>query len=106
MPDKSHDADILHYKAPRGLKRTGIIALCVAVAVAAIGIGLRIYHDRQTVVWTDEASITSVKVLKLSGAKAGGDLSLPGDIEAFSNAPIYAQVSGYLQKWNVDIGAP
>ena len=29
----------------------------------------------------------------------------PGDVEAFTNAPIYAQVSGYLQKWYFDIGA-
>ena len=106
MPDKSTNADILRHRTPRGLKRTGIIALCVAVAIAVIGIGLRIYNSRQTVAWTDDQLVASVKVLKLSGAKAGADLSLPGDIQAFSNAPIYAQVAGYMQKWYVDIGTP
>ena len=41
----------------------------------------------------------------MSNTKSGGALSLPGDVEAFINAPIYAQVSGYLQKWYFDIGA-
>jgi RND family efflux transporter MFP subunit len=32
-------------------------------------------------------------------------LDLPGRLEAFSRAPIYARVSGYLKEWKVDIGA-
>ena len=35
-----------------------------------------------------------------------GTLDLPGRLEAYSRAPIYARVSGYLKSWNVDIGAP
>ena len=33
-------------------------------------------------------------------------LDLPGRLEAYSRAPIYARVSGFLKAWNVDIGAP
>jgi len=47
-----------------------------------------------------------VQVIKLGGTKTGGALSLPGDVQAFTNAPIYAQVSGYVKKWYFDIGAP
>lgn len=36
---------------------------------------------------------------------AGSGLELPGRIEAWSRAPIYARVSGYLKSWKVDIGA-
>ena len=32
-------------------------------------------------------------------------LDLPGRLEAFSRAPIFARVSGYLKEWKVDIGA-
>jgi RND family efflux transporter MFP subunit len=35
----------------------------------------------------------------------GGSLDLPGRLEAFESAPIYARVSGYLKSWNVDIGS-
>jgi RND family efflux transporter MFP subunit len=30
---------------------------------------------------------------------------LPGNIQAFTDAPIYARTNGYLKKWYVDIGA-
>ena len=30
---------------------------------------------------------------------------LPGQTEAYTDAPIYAQTSGYLKKWYFDIGA-
>ena len=33
-------------------------------------------------------------------------LDLPGRLEAYSQAPIYARVSGYLKDWKVDIGTP
>jgi RND family efflux transporter MFP subunit len=33
-------------------------------------------------------------------------LELPARIEAWSRAPIYARVSGYLARWRVDIGSP
>jgi RND family efflux transporter MFP subunit len=36
----------------------------------------------------------------------GGALILPGDVQPWINAPIYARVSGYLRKWYVDIGTP
>ena len=29
---------------------------------------------------------------------------LPGNIQAFTDSPIYARASGYLKQWNVDIG--
>ena len=33
-------------------------------------------------------------------------LDLPGRLEAYSQAQIYARVSGYLKAWYVDIGTP
>lgn len=33
-------------------------------------------------------------------------LQLPGRIEAWSRAPLYARVSGYLKHWRYDIGSP
>mgnify|MGYP000090030772 CR=1 FL=1 len=32
-------------------------------------------------------------------------IDLPGRLEAYSRAPIFARVSGYLKSWNADIGA-
>jgi len=33
------------------------------------------------------------------------DLTVPGTVQAFSESPVYARVSGYLRAWNADIGA-
>ncbi len=113
MPDKNPDAgpinpapdQLLRHSEPPGLKRWIRIALVLAVAVAAVGIGWRLWKSHNTAQWTDDQAVPTVQVIRLSNTKNGGTLSLPGDVEAFTNAPIYAQVSGYLQKWYFDIGA-
>jgi len=33
------------------------------------------------------------------------DLTVPGTVQAFSESPVYARISGYLREWNADIGA-
>jgi RND family efflux transporter MFP subunit len=38
-------------------------------------------------------------------ASGGATVELPGRLEAYSRAPLYARVSGYLKSWRVDIGA-
>jgi RND family efflux transporter MFP subunit len=47
-----------------------------------------------------------VVVIAPSKAGASTALNLPGRTEAWSRAPIYARVSGYLKRWTADIGAP
>jgi multidrug efflux pump subunit AcrA (membrane-fusion protein) len=32
-------------------------------------------------------------------------LNLPGQLQAYTDAPIFAQTSAYLKAWNFDIGA-
>jgi RND family efflux transporter MFP subunit len=36
---------------------------------------------------------------------ASDELVLPGEVQAYVNAPIYARTSGYVKHWDVDIGA-
>src|SRR5581483_7533019 len=105
MPDKASQSDVLRHRTPPGLKRAGMIGLGAAAAIVVAGIAVRLANDRQTAQWTGDQSVLTVKVLKLKGPKAGGDLVLPGDVQAFTNAPIFAQVSGTVLKWTADIGA-
>ena len=114
MPDKSPDAgpsnldpsaeELLRHTAPPGLKRWGVIAVVVAVVIAVLGIAIRLWQDHETAQWTDDQAVPTVQVLKIAGGKKGSALNLPGDVQAFTTAPIYAQVSGYVRKWYVDIG--
>jgi RND family efflux transporter MFP subunit len=116
MPDKTQDngphdhrssgQDLLRHSEPRNLKLVGIVAAIVAVVIAALGIAGRWRAAGQVENWTDDQAVQSVQVIVLSHASKGGALSLAGDVQAFASAPIYAQVSGYVKKWYVDIGAP
>ncbi len=101
MPDQR---DILRYTPPPHLKLIGIIAACAAVVVVAFGLISRVFAAREAADGTSAASIPVVKIINPSGENGRGSLVLPGAVQAFNNAPIYAQVSGYVQKWFVDIG--
>lgn len=95
--------DILRHSTPRRLKFWAVTALCVAAMVAAGGIGVRLYNGHRAAAWANDQDIRTVQLVTLSNVK-GGALLLPGDVQPWINAPIYARVSGYLRKWYVDIG--
>jgi RND family efflux transporter MFP subunit len=90
---------------PRGLKRAGVIAVCVALAVAVGGVLLRAREGRALQTWTRQQAIPSVALADVKGAGVQA-LTLPGNVQAFASAPIYARTSGYLKRWYVDIGGP
>ncbi|MFC0401000.1 efflux RND transporter periplasmic adaptor subunit [Paraburkholderia rhizosphaerae] len=54
---------------------------------------------------TDEESVPQVQVMAPARGPATRTVTLPGNVNAWYTAPIYAQVSGYVQKWYVDYGA-
>ena len=96
---------MLAHHQPKNLKLIVIVLLIIAILVAIAGIALRFQSQSRTQAWTDTQAVPTVRLIKLGGT-AGGSFSLPGDVEAFVNASINAQVSGTVQKWFVDIGAP
>jgi RND family efflux transporter MFP subunit len=61
--------------------------------------------DHQLKDWTETQAVPSVNVVIPAKEAPGGLLALPGRLEAFTSAPIYARVSGYLKSWRVDIGS-
>lgn len=50
----------------------------------------------------DSAAVVRVALVRRT--TTGGDLSLPGTIQALHEAAIYARVPGYVKRWNADIG--
>lgn len=115
MPDKNPDAGpsvgdpspeyLLRHSTPPGLKRWGKAAVGAAIAIAVLGIGWRMWNAHTTEAWTEDQAIPTVQLVTLPKVTKGGGLNLPGDVQAFTSAPIYAQVSGYVRKWYFDIGA-
>ena len=54
---------------------------------------------------TERMAITYVSVIHPSVVAGGSELVLPGSLNSFVQAPIYARTNGYLKKWYKDIGA-
>jgi RND family efflux transporter MFP subunit len=90
---------------PRDLKRVGLITLIAAIAIAVAGIVLRWVHERQVTRWTDAQATPVVAVLSPQRGVKGVQTVLPGNIQAWYEAPIYARVNGYLKSWYFDYGA-
>jgi RND family efflux transporter MFP subunit len=89
----------------RRLKRIGLIAGVAAVAVAALGIGTRTMDEASLAKTTRAEATPTVAIVSPKRGTKDQKLTLPGDIQAFYEAPIYARVSGYLKDWKEDIGA-
>ncbi len=97
-----------HSPGPRRPKRLGLVAavvLLLALAAAAWGILSRRRSESELASWTRQQAVPTVTVAHPSLDDAPRKLVLPGDVQAFYEASIYARVSGYLQNWSQDIGA-
>jgi len=90
---------------PRRLKIVAIVAIVIAIVVVAYGIASRAADESRLKQWTAAQAIPTVTVIQPSTSGAGESIVLPGRLEAFYRAPIYARVSGYLKIWYTDIGA-
>ena len=90
---------------PRNLRRIGVIAVLAAIAIAAFGILQRRSHEAEVAQWTQEQATPTVAVITPRAGAATQRLVLPGTVQAWYEAPIYARVPGYLKNWNFDYGA-
>ncbi|MFS2161333.1 efflux RND transporter periplasmic adaptor subunit [Pseudomonas sp. Pseusp122] len=91
----------------RGKGGTMLVLLLGAGAVAAIvfyGISVRASESARLKTWTDNQALPSVTVISPGVPAQGGVLNLPGRLEAWSRASIFARVGGYLKSWKADIG--
>jgi RND family efflux transporter MFP subunit len=89
----------------RRQRRVLIIGAVIAVALVALGIASRMQAQNALRRATDAAAVAVVGTIKPSLESAGETLVLPGTVQAFTDAPIYARTTGYLKSWQVDIGA-
>ncbi len=90
-------------RPPARFKLAATVAVAIAVAVVAAGLWSRKSNAEQLQSTASDRGQPSVALVAPQPLAEGG-LELPARIEAWSRAPIYARVSGYLKRWNVDIG--
>jgi RND family efflux transporter MFP subunit len=90
-------------KPPR-LKAVGIGGAVVAVLAVVLGLAIRYHEHHELVQWTDAQLIPSVRLAPSTDPATVNAITLPGHLDAWYSAPIYARVSGYLKVWYKDIG--
>jgi len=83
-----------------------IILSLLAAYLLAQGLLARSADNLQLKELADKQSVRTVKVITPALSPASPSMDLPGRIEAFSKAPLYARISGYLKTWKADIGTP
>jgi RND family efflux transporter MFP subunit len=82
-----------------------LLAIVIAAGIVIAGIAPRL-RARQTLrEETDRLAAPPVNVIHPSRAAHAEEVVLPGNIQAFTDAPIYARTNGYLKRWYFDIGA-
>jgi RND family efflux transporter MFP subunit len=82
-----------------------IIILVIVAAIVIGGIVPRLKARAALKVETYDLALSNVNVIHPTQGAPQSELVLPGNMQAFMDAPIYARTNGYLKKWYVDIGA-
>src|SRR5260370_14551945 len=94
---------------PADRRQTAILIAAAALALLALmiysGIHSRAVAESRLTRRTQEAAIpTGAVVFPQEGAPTQ-EIVLPGSMQAFSDAPIYARTNGYMKHWYFDIGS-
>lgn len=89
----------------RKLRVAGISFLLLIGAVLLYGLASRAAQNSRLHELTEAEAVPSVAVVAPSSVENRSGLELPGRLEAYIRAPIYARVPGYLKSWKHDIGS-
>ena len=92
-------------RQPGGGRTLGVLFFAALLAAIAYGLYVRSSGESKLATATDEAAIITVSVVHPVSGSEAQDLVLPGNVEAFTETPIYSRTNGYLKKWYFDIGA-
>jgi multidrug efflux system membrane fusion protein len=89
----------------RRIRRYLLILLVVALALGVWGEVSRVLARSSLAKETTEAAVPTVITVTPNRTTLGEELVLPGTVQAYIEAPIYARTSGYLKDWYTDIGS-
>jgi RND family efflux transporter MFP subunit len=90
---------------PRRLALIGGAFALLAIAVVVYGLGTREAQNARLHDLTEAQATPVVALVTPASVSNQADLDLPGRLQAYIQAPIYARVPGYLKSWKHDIGA-
>jgi RND family efflux transporter MFP subunit len=82
-----------------------LLLLIVAGLIVVSGIVPRLNARKALADETNRTAAPVVTVISPAHVAPSEEVVLPGNMQAFVDAPIYARTSGYLKRWYFDIGA-
>ena len=89
----------------RSLITTAAGAMLLAGAVVGYGLMDRAQSKQEVVEWTNTQALPTVALAKPLPGSAQQTLTLPGNLQPFNKAAIFARVNGYVKGWDHDIGS-
>ena len=89
------------------LRTLAVLVIVLAAAAYAVVSGIipRLRAREVLRQQTDYLAAPPVTVMRPKKESSAEEIVLPGNIQAFIDAPIYARTNGYLRRWYFDIGA-
>src|SRR5271165_2871241 len=73
--------------------------------IAFEGLASRQAQNESLAQRTAAQAVRTVTIIQPTTPANAGSLELPGRLDAYMRAPLYARVNGYLKTWSYDIGA-
>jgi RND family efflux transporter MFP subunit len=95
-------------KAPsrRSLLTAATAAILLASVVVGYGFMNRAQSKQEVMQWTSAQAIPTIALAQPIPGSPHQTLTLPGNIQPFNRAAIFARVNGYVKSWDHDIGSP
>jgi RND family efflux transporter MFP subunit len=82
-----------------------VVIPVVLVCAALVTLQARRASNEGVAATAKTLAMQHVSVVHAEAGSPVTDLTVPGTVQAFSESPIYARITGYVRAWNSDIGA-
>lgn len=105
MPDEHSEQEIERRHLKARVRRYALVLGAIALVLAVWGVVSRMVTRSELRKSAAQVSVLTVATAKPQLGGAGDELVLPGIVQAYTEAPIYARTNGYLKLWYTDIGA-
>jgi RND family efflux transporter MFP subunit len=107
---EAHVPELLKHEPPPKVSRSSVLTPVFIVAVitavlAIVGILRRQHASTVLAKYTDTIAAPTVSVERPVLQQSAQEIILPGNMQAFTLAPIYARTTGYVKAWYHDIGS-
>ena len=99
-----------HDAGARSTKKSHVFVVFLAIAAVLLLVAVFLVFQRKSQFQalakeTEAFTIPTVAIVRPIAESGDENLVLPGTLQAYVEAPIYARTSGYLRKWYHDIGS-